>query len=400
MEVAIARQAPFALYLNSKFASASTSTGNGITFSFAKPLYKDPDDLMYVKLSHFTTFNTFTNISQYQGNNILKVLTQFRNNVTGAVDNSNIQTITVPDGRYDINTLVAYLNANCNSQLQVDNTAFTTNDAGEAYLYLGLGFDGSNNSQCTTPILGFVATEGSSRVLVSPAMNSNTSAYLKDYNIGYSISNDPYAYMGVYLLVDDVTEGLMEVLGFTNLSIVDPVIASGLSGYGYQFATSAAPNTDTMNPSQLVSPYVINLAGPMVVTMVADSIQNNSRSSDTFMDQQNVIGEIPIASYYGSIINYRNPSDDVTLVDHLDTVTLVITFYDQNNKLVNFQGGIWTAKLQFTMKSDAKKNLIDQQTANVANTYVAPVDTSYAVSRKKQKANDYGGLSLRPSVFL
>lgn len=354
MELSLPRQAPQSIFLNSNFAESSTSSSNALTFSFTQPLTKDGADLKFISLAKFQTFNTFSSISALQGNNKVIVRTYFVNAVTGVSTFYDI-LLTIPDGHYDINTLLAYLNANGNSQKTItfSGTPPWTTYGATSILYLGFGFNGQNNDALTTPIVGYLPNDDNSKVVLQPNVTQTGNAYFKTYSTGNSIANDPYVYSGVYLIDNEETNGFMNTVGFSSKFIQTPLIAPDTQGFGYAFATNSLPSVQPL----LTGPLVINLSGPWMIYMCIDSLSNNSRCNNASMDQLNIVDSIPIDNYYGSFINYNQTFDNYQLLDDLNTSSFRVNFIDQNNKPVDFRGGQWCAVLHLVTKTNARDEI-------------------------------------------
>lgn len=391
MEAALTRQAPQTLFLDSFDGGSSTSTSNQINLSFATPLTKEPSDLVYVTLGSFTSFNTFPSISQNQGNNVCKILNVMYNAVTGVYDYSRVKRVIIPDDHYDVNTLVAYLNKNGNYQETVTFTGatpWTTTVGGASILYLGFGFDGTNNIVGTTPILGFAVTPDNSRIVIQPPVTAAENAYSKVYNTGYSITNDPYVYAGLYLIVDNETSGFMESIGYSNKFTASPQITPSYSGYGYNFSTSVTPTTTSF--TLIIGQQVIALSGPWMLYFTIDNMSTNSRCNDNLMDQLNIVDTIPVEAYYGGMISYQASLPKYQLVGDLNTVTLTVSIYDQNRKLVDFRGTQWKASLHFITKTNAR-DLMDMQQNNQSKSITYTPDLPPTLSNSKKRENPFGG---------
>ncbi len=383
MQVATVDQAPQSVYLNSSFSNTSSSTSNQLNFLFTKALIKDKGDLSYVTLASFSSFNTF--------NNKCKILNVMYNAVTKVYDYSRIKELIIPDNRYDIGSLMAYLNTYGNYQEQVvfpgGGAVWTSNETGTAaYLYLGFGFDGENNINSNQPILGFIYGSESAKMALQPAITSTVNAYAKVYTSG-SIANDQFVYAGVYLVVDADTELFMEAIGFSNKFTTNPLFAPNYKGYGFSFAVTATPTYQLPLNAKLV----VALQGPWLLYMTVDSLSNNSRCNDNTLDQMSIIGTIPINNYYGAYIQYDCTFENAQLLDELNTSNFNVTFYDQNKKLVNFRGGQWCACLYITTKSNAKDDLTNQMTANTINTYNPTIGQPRSINNQLKRPNPYGG---------
>lgn len=387
MEVSTVKQAPQSVFLNSSFAQGASSTSNQLSFTFNTPLTKEPDDLVYIALTQFMSFNTFANISQVQKNNVLKVVNVMYNAVTGQRQNYE-KRFEIPDDRYDVTSLGEYLNSICHYQVEVKGANWTSSST-KSFLYLGFGFNGKNHDTAILPIQSFTISATDGQVSLNSAVTSFSNAYTKTYTSGGSITNDPYVYEGLYLLYDEETEGFMKASGFSTKFVKIPNIGNGYQGFGYNFPLYKAPTVQT----RVTSPFPINLAGPFLLYMTIDSLGNNSRCNDPTMDNFNIISTIPVDVFYGQCISFSPSNTTYQLLDDLNTSNFSITFYDQDRRLVDFRGGHWTACLHFITKTLASSDRINRETANNSIGYYPALDQSRAlVQQKKRKQNPYGGV--------
>lgn len=393
METAIVHQAPQSIFLNSKFANTSSSSSNQLNFSFKRALTKEQGDLCYIALANFTTFNTFPSISQNQGNNVCKIMNIMYNAVTKTYDYSRVKRLVIPDDRYDINSLSLYLNTYGNYQelVALDGTGavWTSDPTGtNAYLYLGFGFNGLNNVNTTTPILGFIPGTESGKLALQPALTLNTSAYNKIYTSG-SLANDQYAYAGVFLIIDNETEGFMESIGFSSKFTPAPLISNNYKGYGIVMPVNAPPSYQGV----CNAPLVVALQGPWLLYMSIDSLANNSKCNDMTLDQLNIVASIPINNYYGACIDYTLSFDQYQLLEDLNASSFSVTFYDENRKIVDFRGGQWCACLHIITKSNAKDDLTNRISSNTVTSFSPAVYQPRTVTNQLKRPNPYGGSS-------
>lgn len=343
-------QSSFTIFLNSASATASSPTSNELLFSFAKPLIKQPDDIAYASLQSFQSYNTFPTVGQYLKNNVVKIINRMYNATNGTYTDY-LTRIVIPDDHYDGGSLMAFLNTNCQRQIQVFGANWTSTVAGTSFLYLGLGFSGQNNAAASTPIQGFITDPlDSGRTYIQSGVNTYENAYEKTYTSG-SIATDPYVYAGVYLVDDAETHEFMICMGFANRYNPPVAATSGIYGYGYTFPLTINP---IIPQDPVRSPYVINLAGPSNLYFTCDELSNNSRHNDPMMDSKSILGTIPVNSYYGQYINFQQQNPVKQMLDELDTMSFVVTIYDQNNKIVDFRGTAWTAEIAIDMASDAQ----------------------------------------------
>lgn len=417
MLTASATQAPQTVYLNSWSAKSATGNSNQLIFSFPESIQKAPHDLVYAKLTSFVSYNSFANISESQRNNKLQIINCFYNAATST--NSlgiapggkfTITTnITIPDNHYSSTSLLAYLNSVCNQQMNVSPTNWVTNsNSTQSILFLGLGYNGLNNTAATTPVTGFILSSDAGKFAISAAGTGTTNnAYLKTYTTG-NITVDPYVYMGVYLAENDNTRGCMQLLGLSNNNVSTPYVFRGINsinpdssknidyrGFGFTFNQSSVPNP--IQPKTLS--YVFNLAGPAILYFTIDNVPTNSLSNDTFMNVKNIIASIPVNGYYDGQICYTPENSEYDYVQDLDTNSFTVTIYDQYQNIVDFRGISWQASLQFLTKTNVAEDTFNRKTANLSSKVI--YDTGVPTIHNKQfsKPNAYGGNSTLGGLY-
>lgn len=402
MEIAIAAQAPQTIYLNSLAARGSVGSANQLVFNFVDPIDHVGSDILYAKITSFSAFNSFSNVIRSSGNNMLKVLNVFYNassttNSLGAPAFSYftiLNTIIVPDGHYTNSTLQAYLNTRLATQQTVTGANWTSNTT-TAILYLGFGFSGTNNATTTTAISSVVLSGDVGKYSINAAgTGSSFNTYTKTYTSG-SIATDPFAYAGVYLIDDEDTVGLMRIMGCSNANVDTPLVYNNMRGVGFQFSPNVLP-TPVM-PKEL--PYIYNLAGPETLYITIDTLANNSRSNDGFMNSKNIVGAIPVNAYYQGLILYDSANDRYDLVNGIDTTTMTVTIYDEKKNIVDFRGGSWQAELQIITKSNAKDDHFNKQTANHSTNIMYDVGQPEIHNRITKRQNPYGGMDMRAGLY-
>lgn len=286
------------IYFNSAFDSQLLNQNNPYITNLPTVYQVGPDEVAEVYLSQFTTFNTFNNISNISRNNILKVLTRTLDATTGAYS-SYINEIVVPNGSYDIDSLLSYLNANCNNQILLGYLNATTNTYYDAngnaigepivswynysaivggnlllYSYLNCGFGFSTSANCNMPtstttagtytpagVNGFSYSSSENRIVLS-SPNPYYAYYKYIPGETYTFVFDQYIISGVFLVYDQTTAGLLDKLGFEQDQI-QTIYGTGYEGVGFSYAPTDSVFKGNASSSTIVRSgwYIFDYTG-------------------------------------------------------------------------------------------------------------------------------------------
>lgn len=409
METSTAAFNPLVVYLNSNSGVSAGDDQNQVNFNFKTPLHQNEDQLSYVCLTQFICGNSFPNFSYQMNNNTLKILNVMKNNATGIYDYTTyLHVIQIPTAHYSMPQLLAYLNENCNYEVDVTSQSpgwVSSNGGTKAILYMGLGFaDGTANDTTTDGIDGFFTYNGTTNITTDTLVvgincagaGSSGNAYNKTYTSG-TVASDPYFYAGVYLLYDDDTAGFMNNLGFTSLT----TLPNGLKGVGFSFPTNVNPANDYATSTSLTNTQVFNIAHPALLYIVIDALTTNARHSDESFEQKHIVGQIPINSFYGGIVNFVQPFPIFTpLQDMGDLTQMRVSIFDENYNLIDFRGVAWAAQLFIKFVAKAGSDKTNQLTANMINDF--PKSSSIlpdGLYNQTKRPNPYGGVDLNPKLY-
>lgn len=404
MEITSNEVTPLSIYLNSALEDSSNSSGNRITFSFKESVEYDQEVVPFITLSQFTAFNTFASISSLQKNNKLKIVNVFYNAQSNLYDYSTfVRTITIPDNRYTANTLLQYLNSVANYQVTVTGVDWYSTSSQQAVLFLGLGYTAPGSFNSSTSVQGFaLSPQDSSRMCILNGEYSSTqNPYVKAYINGSSPLYDPYQYAGLYLVEDAETTGCMTALGFSNATNRLPYIPNTpLRGIGWSFEVQTPtttsmpnyPNAIGINPA--TSAFTYNLFGPWLLYFCIDGLSTNSKCNDESLDQNNILASIPITSFGSGLISYEPQiNQPQALRSIMSFNSFSITIFDEKKNLVDFRGGTWTAKIDFSFKMKASHNFIHSISAQPADPPIQSTGTTVQQREQLKRGNPYGGTS-------
>lgn len=336
--------APQHVYLSSALSVNSGGSNNNLTFFFNPPISVGDNAMPFIGLKQFIAFNGFANIAAASKNNILKLVNVMYNANTQTYDYSTYATqLTIPDNHYTNTDLFNYLQTVVPTVVDVTNISgvdwYTyTNDDDEqvSYLYLGLGFSGSNNDTTDVPIMAFAAnTYDSGKTDLTPP---SSSVYTKLSKTGetYSITTDPLVYAGLYLVYDTDTAGFLNAIGYDVFDMVILPNTNGLKGVGWQFPINAVPDE-----TFVTTPDTIELAGPAILYPCLSSVNTSSRAGHTTLNARNILAQIPVNAEYGNMVVYDPSEIFFNYSPGLELGSVTFTFLDQYMNEVNFRGVDW-----------------------------------------------------------
>lgn len=399
MDVSSNEVEPLSLYLNSKLEDGNNPTANKIIFNFRNPIQYDEEVLPYVTLSQFTAFNTFASISEQLKNNIVTIVNVIRNGNTGVVDSTTYtRRIVIPDNRYSAASLFSFLNSQCNWQVTVTGANWYSSTSNTSVLYLGLGYPGTNSAHSTTAVPGFSISptdDNKACILIGETSGGTQNPYVRTYTSG-SYLTDPFQYLGIYMQSGGENEGFLDALGFITDGIPTPAIPfTSLNGFGFSFGTTVGSTTLglPLSYAPLVGINAYNLFGPSLLYFCLDLLATNSRSSDERLDQSNILASIPVNTFGGGFIIYQPQSNQVqAFKSRMVFNSMQVSIYDENRNLVDFRGGAFQAKIDFTFKLKADFNTTSQANSNSRLHPVVGENITIGERERGSKRNIYGGV--------
>ena len=279
-------------------------------------------------------YNSFANI--LKDANILKVLSTFT--VNGVVTNY-IQTVTVPPGHYDINSLLAYL-----------NTAGVCNGAapGDATYKYGLGVSGN----ASYPPFAISPADPSKLVVQAPT--AGTTGIL-------GVPAAAHIYTGFYLVVDATTTPLMTQLGLletnqlsanTNIQIITSAgttfsvlgfIPINTTTY-YNYNNYAVPTT--IITASFAATNNINLGGPPALAIQWENMYANTRNSFDQLSVGDTVAIVPIMGAYGYKNLFQPPIAFKSIIPNFSINQFNLKIRDAaTGNPVDFQGNDWLITL-------------------------------------------------------
>ena len=342
------------LFLSTANLSQKDSVLSNVSFPLPNGIGSANNDTTTIlSLDSFTFTNSFFNV--VAGANTLKIITTYNNSGAGQL----IITVTVTPGCYSIDSLLSYINANCNlsnpsapyaSNVSVTGTSPPTGN-------YGLGTYGS-----TAYPLGFVLATSCDSFITLTMPNSG-----------------PSGLTGVYLLVDATTVGLMDQLGITTYvggsSNTTPVYngaIAGQIGVGYA-ATSGITAWTTRD--------YYNLNGPTELLVSISGVNTGGRASCNGLYKSSAICKVPVnqARTFRNVYTPPNPFPCcVGNFANINVINILITNANDNTP-INFNGMDWSMTLRIDIHplDSAPKNapimMNSQQNNPIGATATNPV---------------------------
>ena len=387
MELASPKQPPKTIFLLSTSATNVNSTMNSLNFNLPSPILRSEEDLVFIALSKFQSFNSFPTISASKRNNRIIICNVLYNAVTGLYYNQ-LKEIVIPDGSYNRDSLFTYLNPLMNYTLDVTGEQASTswtNSAGSSILSLGFG---SNITNDFGTFLSAALTTASPDV-GKTALNLDLSNNL--YEKTYSNSSlDQYIQIGVYLVANDNTIGFLDDAGLVQKFGLPDLIPNGdgLKGVGVLISTKS-----------FTGPDVYDFSGSHNIYFVVQEMGIGSISNSPEFNSKNIVGTALINGGYQSQINYTQNNENYQAVQTMggSLNSLSVFLYDESGHLLDFRGLPWSMEIQLKTLTNVFLDQIDKTTANM-NTTIGPYNTSTA-PHGDLKSNPYGGVSYRQGFF-
>ncbi len=261
-----------------------------------------------VSVDNFVFYNTLFNITRL--NNTLKIISVWAdaNNVIQPVDTI---TVTVPEGQYDNDSLLAYLGQDgiCNRQ--------------SGGFYYGLGVNGD------TDYPPFLLNEFQpTRVHFQPPTAGGSGGVLGKWSTSGTPSS--HQYIGFYLVHDDDTKALLNDMGLLDNSNdssspnnLIPIPGTSYSGLGatvrhtntdesyFYYGDSSSP-TLVNNVQQFLSILVsiLNLSGPNALAISCEQLSAYSMMKNSYANfkSSGTLAIVPIVGSFGTKNVYQPTS--------------------------------------------------------------------------------------------
>jgi hypothetical protein len=367
---------PQMISLSTSFAQQKDSTLSDVSWNLRDIIrVVDPNFTAVVSLYSMIFYNTFANITK--SNKTLKVITTY--NVNGVPFTPIIKTVVLPEGHYDLTTLLDYLNTAgvCNSVGLYNN--------GASVFYAGLGGQTTQTTAAVaanpTPILNTTATFGDSFLVNS---QDNSKLQLNSANAGggpWGVWDPLFEYTAVGLVYDDDTRGCMSTLGFTDFTygnskptniasivgtnlegIVIPVYhGSGASKYRYVSPVAAGYTTTVVEQGVSSVVNAINLGGPPCISVSWEQLPQAARNSYDQLSATDTFAIVPLAGAYGTKNVYQPALPFKVLVPNFSANEFHIRIKNSaTGQLVDFQNidwmlniGIEFFEIENTLRSEA-----------------------------------------------
>ena len=331
-----------AISLTTESAITTDSTRAFTTWNIPIPLgVSDPTEGYNVSVNSMTFDNVFQNITPV--NNTLKVLTVFKNNATN-VEQEDLMVIQIDPGHYDINSLLNELNQKCS---RIVPSYQPSGDPDLINIY-GIGGMGP----------GFV-TKNEKCVMLCPT------------NLGiiqqsYTQATTTHHYIGFYIVQDDSTAALLDILGFSaqyvGMQIESPSML--YSGYGFTYGADFTSvdsvlgtepvvtystivsynNYGTPIGGQLISDGAYDVSGVKMLILESNQLQG---AFTCVSDGTSALCAIPITKGFGERIVYQPPNPIKVLVQNRTFTSIDISIFDENGNTLDFQGCQYSLVLLF-----------------------------------------------------
>jgi hypothetical protein len=313
-----------------------------------------------VSLYSFTFYNSLSKNIQ-SSNCTLKILTLNSNSA-----NTNLQTVTIPQGHYSISSLLNYLNTDgvCNYHITPRPTTGSDTVA-------GLGAVGDPNYPPFS-----VSNADPTRITwqpyplgtyVDPAVSGGVTV---NYQSAYGY------YKGIYLVVDASTIPFLRTLGLIQLDAVGNAmgarsISSGSNSYsviGFDINCQGTTNGSaysytnvytSISTTSYTGPLSCNLASTNSIIVELDNIGQCGRNSFEGFRSSNVLARVPIMGAYGYKCHYEPSNPFESIVTNYSVSEFRLELYDASTgNYVDFQGADWvmTLKIEYLEIDNSLKN--------------------------------------------
>lgn len=365
---------------NNKPVLVNISSRNGIGINSTKSSGSWPvsvpitsEDVSFaakISLKSMYFFNTLSsNINS--NNNVLKIL-------TARTSNSVLNTVTIPTGHYDINSLINYLNKDdiCNAY----NGA--TVSGINASSFEGLG----SKADVNYPPF-FISSSDPARISFQGFPLGTYNPSPANWPVRY---NGSYFYRGIYLVIDNTTIPLLKTMGLIELdgygkAINGKMISCDLGtfqviGFDIQCEGSTAATTSSngsrysyngdyssISTSIFTGINSVNLSSPLAIAITMDNAGMCGRNSYESFTPTNTVAVVPVSAAYGYQCSYEaiNPFESIIQGYNANDFRIQIRYADTGT-LVDFQNTDWLMvfKIEF-MESDNTRKATDSNSISV-----------------------------------
>ena len=364
-EVSVTHQ-PILVAVNSQHATNPNPSNSDLTFGLPDEIRTPSSNAVaLISLKSFNTVNSFWNITNAFQNNTLVVLVNYYNTVSKS-NGSYTTTIVVPDGYYDVNSLLLYLN----TQMAAINTTSLMNT-------LSANVFGGTNAT-TQP--AFTWTQYGNIV---------TNVYSATLNQSTTSTTNTVQYLNFMLVNNSASEGLLQTMGFI-YKTTQPTSSQSIPMVTCQasYNDTASTCTYTFNSTyNTISSsttgvygfpclYYLDLLEVTNLFIVVDNTISQHRNSYSGLRQTDFILGIPVSVPFGSTLTYVDTGVKVLSYNtNLSLTTLHITIYDQLGRAVNFRGTPWSCQILFEFSENDDNT--QRGNANEMNmSHIPPVNPS------------------------
>jgi hypothetical protein len=324
-----------------------------------------------VQLIHFQAFNTIYNITD--ANNTLELFVQKYNSSATALDATNQSVlITIPNGSYDVPTLVNSLNSSilskCPAVLRGTNSRSPT-----YYYYSGFGY--SQSFQGSGSMLNPVNFDYSTGLLwfqIPTLSVISDSTNIGTYSASGITGNTSFAsniYSGFYIITDKYT-GLLKTLGFSLNDDVALPTAIPRNGFGVQLLPTITSSAGIISVQYSVNKFLasnlnrnntsgnfaatnlLNLSYPRSLNITSTGIATNNRSVTPNLSYGNLLINIPVDCSFGEVISYTPSFYYPLKISGFQLNNFMITILDEDGIPVNFNNTTWKIVLGISWALD------------------------------------------------
>lgn len=351
--------------LSTRFATMKDSSLSDVSWSMQTTIGAKNDNFApVISVESMVCFNTIQNINKF--NNVLKIITVYK--VSG-VFTETIQTVTVPVGHYDLQSLLDYLNTAGVCQATGE---YTAGAYGTKTYYTGLG--GQNTPSTAGTVIvnedypAFVIdTNDTSRVkwqtpIAGGGAGNNLGKYYEEFE-----------YVAFGLVADVTTIPLMAILGLVDYEVgqpttnMSPIFGSTSNAIGlstrvfhgttvdtsyYDFTIPIPASIQDGTSTALLNQFsalvnMVDLSSASALTISWEFVSSNIRNSYSDLTTSSVIAVVPISAAFGVKNVYMPPVPYRTLAPyrHFNEFHIVVRSAD-TGKRVDFQGVPWLLNIR------------------------------------------------------
>lgn len=357
---------PVLVNISSRNGVGVNSTKSSGTWPISMPITSE--DLSFaakISLKSMYFFNTL-NSNINSSNNILKIL-------TARTFESKLNTVTIPTGHYDIESLITYLNKDgvCN--------AYTSGDAAATNSSTGSQFEGLGSKGDINYPPFFVSISDPARVSFQPYPLGDYNTPGGNWPIRYG--GNGYFVKGVYLVIDSTTIPFLKTMGLIELdsygnAVNGRTISCDLGTFqviGFDIlceGTTAANSSTTgsrysyngiyagINTAVFTGINSINLSSPLAIAITMENTGMCGRNSYDSFNPTNTVAVVPVSAAYGYQCTYEagNPFESIISGYTANDFRIQIRYAD-TGVLVDFQNTDWLMvfKIEFIESDNTRK---------------------------------------------